>query len=49
MASGRDKVQKSVNSVVSEAWITLDTGLLCKNIVVLTLKVANNFLEPKPE
>lgn len=45
MTSRRDKVQESVYSVVSEARITLDTGFFCKDVVVLTFKVANNLLE----
>lgn len=45
MSSGGDKVEKSMNSVVSEARITLDARLLGQNIIVLTFKVANNLLE----
>ena len=40
-----DEVQQSVNSVVPEARVTLDTRLLSKNVVVLTLEMANNLLE----
>ena len=37
-----DKVEKGVNTVVPEAGVTLDTGLLGQNIIVLSLKVPNN-------
>jgi hypothetical protein len=43
MASRSDEVKQSVNTIVAETGITLDTGLLCENIVVLSLKIANNF------
>ena len=45
MASGRDEVEKCVNTVVAEAGVTLDTGLLCENVVILPLEVTNNLLE----
>ena len=45
MASGSDKVEQSVNTIVAEAGVTLDTGLLCQNIVVLSLEIAYNFTE----
>ena len=45
MAGGRDKVEQSVHSVVAEARVTLDTRLLCKNVIVLPLEVTNNLLE----
>jgi len=45
MASRCDEVEKNVHSVVSESWITLDSGLLCENVVVLAFKVSNNFAE----
>jgi hypothetical protein len=35
-----DKVKEGVDTVVPEAGVTLDTGLLSKNIIVLSLKVA---------
>jgi hypothetical protein len=37
-----DKVEQSVDTVVPEPGVTLDTGLLSKNIVVLSLEVALN-------
>ena len=40
-----DEVEQSVNSVVPEARVTLDTGLLRENVIVLALQVANNLLE----
>ena len=45
MTRRRDKVQKSMYSIISEARITLDTGFFCKDVVVLTFKVANNLLK----
>ena len=45
MSCGRDEVEQSVNSVVTEAGITLDTRLFGQDIVVLTFKVSNNFLK----
>lgn len=46
--SGRsDEVKHGVHTVVSEAGVTLDTGLLGQNVVVLSLEVANNFGEAK--
>ncbi len=45
MAGGCDKVQKHVNSVVTESRVTLDTRLLRKNIIVLSLEIADNLAE----
>jgi hypothetical protein len=42
MAGRGDEVEKNVDSIVAEAWVTLDTGLLGENIVVLPLQVAND-------
>jgi hypothetical protein len=42
-----DEVQESMHSVVSEAWITLDSGLFRQNVIVLTFEVADNFLKPR--
>lgn len=43
MAGGRNEVKQAVNPVVTEARVTLDTRFLCKNFVVLSLKIATNF------
>lgn len=45
VASGGDKVEESVNTIVSEARVTLDAGLLSQNIIVLSLQVANDLGE----
>lgn len=45
MASRRDEIEKCVNSVVPEARVTLDTGLLRQNIVILAFQVSNDLLE----
>jgi hypothetical protein len=36
-----------MHTVIPEARVTLDTRLLSQNVIVLTLEVANNFLEAK--
>jgi hypothetical protein len=42
--SGRgDEVKHGVDTVVSEARVTLDTGLFGQNIIVLSLEVTNDF------
>jgi hypothetical protein len=45
MSSGRDEVQQGVYSVIPETGVTLDARLLGQNVIVLTFKVANDFLE----
>ncbi len=45
MAGGSDEVEQRMNAIIAEAGVTLDTGLLCENIVVLSLKIANNLTE----
>lgn len=47
MSCRRDEVEQSVNSVVTEAGITLDTRLFGQDIIVLTLEVPDDFLEAK--
>jgi hypothetical protein len=42
MAGRRDKVEKGMHSVVSESGVTLDTRFLGQDVIVLSLKVANN-------
>jgi hypothetical protein len=42
-----DEIQEGMDTVVPEAWVTLDPGLLRENVVVLTLEVAHNLLEAK--
>ena len=36
-----------MHSVVSEAWITLDSRLFRQNVIVLTFEVADNLLKPR--
>ena len=43
MTGGCDKVEQDVDTVVAESGVTLDTGLLSQNVVVLALEVANDF------
>ena len=45
VSCGCNEVKKDVNAIVSEAGITFDARLLCKNIVVLPLQVADNLRE----
>ena len=42
MTGGSGEVEESVHTVVTESRITLDTGLLGKNVVVLALEVARD-------
>ena len=49
VAGGRDEVQERVHPVVAETRVTLDTGLLGENIVVLALEVTNDLLEAGAE
>lgn len=45
MTSGRNEVEQRMNTVVPEPWVTPDPGLLCKNVIVLALEIADNLLE----
>jgi len=45
MASWCDKVKESMNTVIAESGVSLDTGFRCKNIIVLSLKITNDFGE----
>lgn len=45
MARRRDKVQETVDSVVTEARITLDTTLFCEDVFALSFEVVDDFLE----
>ncbi len=45
MAGGSDEVEQRMHTIIAEAGVTLDTGLLCENVVVLSLKIANNLTE----
>lgn len=45
VASGCDEVEHSVDTVVPEARITLDTRLLCENVVILPLEEADDLRE----
>lgn len=47
MTSRGDKVKKSMDTVVAEAGVTLDTGLLCKNIIILAFEIANNLTKAR--
>jgi hypothetical protein len=45
MSGGRNEVKQDVNAVVAEARITLDTRLLRKDVIVLSLEVTNDLRE----
>lgn len=45
MAGRRNEVQENVDAIVPEARVTLDTGLLSKNIIVLPLQISDNLSE----
>ena len=45
MTGRGDEIQKSVDAVVAEARVTLDTRLFGQNIIVLAVEVANDLLE----
>jgi hypothetical protein len=45
MSSGSNKVEESVHTVIAESGVTLDTGLLSENIIVLTLEVSRDLAE----
>ncbi len=42
MTSRGNEVKQSMDTVVSESWITLDPGFFGENIIVLTLQVPHN-------
>jgi hypothetical protein len=45
MTSWGDKIEQGVDSIIAETWVTLDARFLCKNIVVLSLEVADDLAE----
>ena len=45
MASGCDKVEKGVDTVIPESGVTLDTRFFCKDVIILTLKMSNDLRE----
>lgn len=49
MAGRRDEVEHGVDAVVPEAGVTLDTRLLCKDVVILSLEEANNLREAEQD
>jgi hypothetical protein len=47
VAGRRNKIEEGMDSVVPETGVTFNARLFGKDVVVLTFKVVNNFLEPK--
>ena len=45
MTGRRDKVEESVNTVISETRITLDAGFFGENVIILAFEVTNNLGE----
>ena len=45
VTSWGNKIEKSMDTVIPEARVTLDAGLLRENIVILPLKVTDDLLE----
>lgn len=45
MTGRRDEVEHGVDAIVPEAGVSLDTGLLRQDIVILPLEEANNLRE----
>ncbi|CAG8495189.1 12195_t:CDS:10 [Acaulospora colombiana] len=45
MAGRGDEVEESVNSIVTEAWVTLDARLFSEDIIVLALDISSNLSE----
>ena len=47
MSGGGDKVEENVYTIITEAWVALDSRFLGENVIVLSLKVANDFRKAK--
>jgi hypothetical protein len=45
VTGGCDEIKEDVDTVVSEARVTLDSGLLSKDVIILALEVADNLAE----
>jgi hypothetical protein len=45
MTSGRDEVKQSMDTIVSEARVTFDTGFFSQNVIVLSFKIADDLLK----
>ena len=45
MASGCDKVEKGVDTIIPESGVTLDTRFFRKDVIILTLKMSNDLRE----
>lgn len=47
MASRRDEVEESMNTVIPETRVTFDTRLFSQDIIILAFEVSNDFLETR--
>ncbi len=45
MAGGSNEVEQNVNTIITEPGVTLNSRLLGKNVVVLSLEETNDFRE----
>lgn len=45
MASWRNEVEHSMDTIIPEAGVTLDTRLLRQDVIILSLEEANNLTE----
>jgi hypothetical protein len=44
----RDEVKQSVNPVVPEPWVSLDTRLLCEDTTILSFEVRRDLAKAEP-
>ena len=45
MASRCDEVEQGMDTIVPKSGVTLDTRFFCKDVIILTLKMANDLGE----
>ena len=42
-----DKVEQDVDAIVPKSWVSLDSALLCENVIVLPLKIVADLCEAR--
>src|SRR5271156_1817219 len=45
MTSRGDKVEKSMDTIVSKTWVSFNSGFFSENIIILSLQVSSDFSE----
>ena len=45
VASGCDKIEEGMDTIITEPWVTLDTRLFGEDVIILALEVSNNLGE----